>query len=78
MKKEEVRKEFFKLRIKHHSYKQCRKILLAQFSYEISIRTLKRWSKKLNGNEWDLKDKSKDRRQFIIKLILKLKKMLFQ
>ncbi len=59
MKKEEIRKEFFKLRIKQHSYEQCRKIILAQFNYELSIRTLKRWSKRLNETEWDLKDKSK-------------------
>lgn len=59
MKKEDIRKEFFKLRIQNHSYNQCRKILLAQFDYEITKRTLKRWSKRLNENEWDLKDKSK-------------------
>jgi len=58
MKKEEVRKEFFKLRIKHHSYNQCRKILLAQFEFEVSKRTLQRWTKLLNETEWNLKDKS--------------------
>ena len=58
MKKEEVRKEFFKLRIKHHSYNQCRKILLAQFGFEVSKRTLQRWTKLLNETEWNLKDKS--------------------
>jgi hypothetical protein len=46
MKKEEIRKEFFKLRIKGHSYSQCRKILLASFGYDVNIRTLKRWTKK--------------------------------
>ncbi|MDD5191700.1 MAG: DDE-type integrase/transposase/recombinase [Candidatus Nanoarchaeia archaeon] len=59
MKKEEIRKEFFKLRVRHHSYNQCRKILLAQFGYEISKRTLQRWNKRLNETEWDLRDKSK-------------------
>ena len=59
MKKEDIRKEFFKLRIKHHSYKQCRKIIKAQFDYETSTRTLKRWNKRLNETEWDLEDKSK-------------------
>jgi len=58
MKKEEIRKEFFKLRIKHHSYSQCKKILLAQFGIEISKRTLQRWTKRLNETEWNLKDKS--------------------
>ena len=59
MKKEEIRKEFFKLRIKHHSYSQCKKILFAQFDYEVSSRTLQRWSERLNKTEWDLCDKSK-------------------
>ena len=57
MKKEEIRKEFFKLKIKNHSYSQCRKIFFAQFAFEISKRTLQRWNKKLNETEWDLKDK---------------------
>jgi len=48
MKKEEIRKEFFKLRIKGHSYAQCKKILQAQFSYEITARTLQRWTERLN------------------------------
>jgi len=58
MKKEKIRKEFFKLRIRHHSYNQCRKILLAQFGYETSKRTLQRWNKRLNETDWNLCDKS--------------------
>jgi transposase InsO family protein len=58
MKKEEIRKEFFKLRIKGHSYNQCRKILLAQLGYETTSRTLQRWSERLNKTEWNLEDKS--------------------
>ena len=58
MKKEEIRKEFFKLKIKRHTNNQCRKILLAQFGYEVNIRTLRRWTNRLNKTEWDLKDKS--------------------
>jgi len=58
MKKEEIRKEFFKLRIKHHSYNQCRKILKAKYDYGAAKRTLQRWTKRLNETEWDLKDKS--------------------
>ena len=58
MKKEEIRKEFFKLRIKGHSYSQCRKIILAQFGYAVTSRTLQRWNEKLNKTEWDLKDRS--------------------
>ena len=59
MKKEDIRKEFFKLRVKGHSYSQCRKILFTQFSYEVSTRTLQRWNERLNKTEWDLSDKSK-------------------
>jgi transposase InsO family protein len=59
MKKEEIRKEYFKLRIKKHTNNQCRKILGAKFGYEMNIRTLRRWTKRLNETEWNLKDKSK-------------------
>ena len=59
MKKEEIRKEFFKLKNKGHSYSQCVKILRVQFNYEISSRTLQRWNERLMKNDWDLTDKSK-------------------
>jgi transposase InsO family protein len=59
MKKEEIRKEFFKLRIKHHSYNQCRKILKAKYECEATVRTLRRWTKRLNETDWDLRDKSR-------------------
>lgn len=59
MKKEEIRKEFFKLRIKGHSYNQCRKILLTKYEFEVHNRTLQRWDERLRKTEWDLKDKSK-------------------
>lgn len=59
MKKEEIRREFFKLLIKGHSLNQCRKILLAQFGFETSKRTLQRWNKRINSEEWDLTDKSR-------------------
>ena len=58
MEKEQIRKEFFKLRIKHHSYNQCRKILKAKFGYGVTLRTLYRWNKKLNETDWDLRDSS--------------------
>ena len=59
MKKEEIRREFFKLKIKGHTNNQCRKIILAQFGYEVCKRTLQRWNYKLNKGNWDLCDKSK-------------------
>jgi transposase InsO family protein len=59
MKKEEIRKEYFKLRIKGHSQNQCRKIMFSKFQFEVNKRTLQRWTKLLNETDWDLKDKSK-------------------
>lgn len=59
MKKELIRKEYFKLRIKGHTNNQCRKILFAKFNYEVNIRTLRRWTSKLNNSNWNLSDKSK-------------------
>jgi hypothetical protein len=59
MKKEQIRKEFFTLLNKGNSLNQCRKILLAQFGYETSERTLQRWNKRLKVGNWDLQDSSK-------------------
>ncbi|MBU4502246.1 MAG: DDE-type integrase/transposase/recombinase [Nanoarchaeota archaeon] len=60
MKKEIIRKEFFKLKLKGHSYSQCRKILFVKYGYETHTRTLQRWMNKLdNINNWDLKDESR-------------------
>jgi len=60
MKKEELRKVFFKLKLKGHSYNQCRKILKVKYNYEVHNRTLQRWMYKLDHNEkWNLKDYSK-------------------
>ena len=60
MKKELIRKEFFKLKLKGHSYSQCSKILYAKYIYEVSPRTLQRWMNKLdNINNWNLKDNSR-------------------
>jgi len=60
MKKELIRKEFFKLKLKGHSYNQCRIILNAKYNYCVHNRTLQRWIYNLENNDkWDLKDKSK-------------------
>jgi hypothetical protein len=59
MKKEEIRKEFFKLKNKGHTNNQCRKIILAQFGYEVTVRTFRRWTGRLYQTDWDLCDKSK-------------------
>jgi len=59
MDKTQIRKEFFKLKFKGHSYFQCRKILLAQFGYETTARTLQRWEQRLRKENWNLLDKSR-------------------
>ena len=59
MEKEEIRKEFFKLKIKGFSYFQCKKILKGRFNYDVTIRTLQRWNKRLNEGNWDLRDISR-------------------
>ena len=59
MKKEKIRIEYFKLSNKGHTNNQCRKILKARFDFDVGIRTLRRWTKRLNETEWDLRDKSK-------------------
>jgi len=59
MKKYEIRKEFFILNNKGHSYSQCRIILKARFGYDVTVRTLKRWVKRLDTGTWDLCDKSR-------------------
>ena len=60
MKKEEIRREFFKLKLKGHSYSQCRKILITKYNLEVHTRTLQRWMSKLDHEkDWDLKDRSR-------------------
>ena len=74
MKKEEIRKEYFKLRIKGHSQNQCRKIIFSKFEFEVSKRTLQRWTKLLNETEWDLKDKSRKPNKIYYKINSKIEK----
>ena len=78
MKKEEVRKEYFKLRIKRFTLKKCKNILLSQFGYEVSKRTLQRWNKRLNETEWDLKDNSKKPRTIHTKLTLEIEEKIIK
>jgi transposase InsO family protein len=74
MKKEEIRKEFFKLRNKGFSYSQCRRILKGRCKCEVSIWTLKRWSTRLNKGNWDLMDNSRRPYTIHYKIDEKLKK----
>ena len=72
MEKEEVRKEFFKLKNKGHTNNQCKKIIFAQFGYEVTVRTLRRWTNRLNKTEWDLRDKSRRPNKIYSKINLAL------
>ena len=59
MKKEIIRREFFKLRLKQKSYSKCKIALKDTYDYSVSIRTLKRWQQRLEKGDWNLKDDSK-------------------
>lgn len=58
MKKYDVRREFFKLKIEGHSYAVCRRLLKAKYDYDVTVRTLKRWIQRLDSGAWDLLDQS--------------------
>jgi len=72
MKKEEIRREYFKLRIKGHTNNQCRIILKAKYDYAITRRTLRRWTKRLEESDWDLRDASKRPKTIYIKITSKI------
>lgn len=78
MKKEALRKEFFKLRIKHHSYNQCRRILKAKFGYDVTTRTLQRWDERLRKTSWDLKDKSRKPKTIYHKITPEMEKKVLE
>ena len=78
MKKEEIRKEYFKLRIKGHSNNQCRKILLAQLGYDVNVRTLRRWTSRLNNSEWNLNDYSTKPKTIHSKITPELEKQIIE
>lgn len=60
MKKELIRKEFLKLRIKQYSYLRCKTQLKETHGYSVNIRTLKRWQKRFSEDEsWNLIDDSR-------------------
>jgi transposase InsO family protein len=78
MKKEEIRKEYFKLKIKGHTNNQCRKILKAKYDYEVGIRTLRRWTERLNNTNWNLRDKSRRPKTIYTKITLKIEKKVLE
>ena len=48
--------------------------LFSKFEFEVSKRTLQRWTKNLMGNEWDLKDKSRRPKKINYKITPELEK----
>jgi len=77
--KELIRKEFFKLKLKGHSYNQCKIILKAKYNYRVTTRTLKRWIKRLdNCNNWDLRDKSRKPNKIHYKLTSEIEKKIIE
>lgn len=74
VKKHEIRREFFKLKNKGLSYAQCRSILKAKHGYEVTTRTLKRWIKRLDNDEWDLLDKSRKPKTIHYKITSEIEK----
>jgi len=56
MKKEIVRKEAIKEKIKGKSYKEVVEFLKQRFEIAITKRTLINWMKRFNQTEWDFKD----------------------
>jgi transposase InsO family protein len=59
MKKEDLRREFLKLKNSGFSYAKCRSILYSRFDFDVNVRTLKRWVKRLDIGNWDLRDTSR-------------------
>src|SRR3989338_10554471 len=60
MKKEIIRKEFLKLRIKQYSYSKCKTQIKELYEFNVSIRTLKRWQKRFSKDDsWNFIDGSR-------------------
>lgn len=43
MRKDILRREFLKLKLKGYSYSYCKRIIAEEYEVSYSIRTLKRW-----------------------------------
>src|SRR3989344_6571809 len=73
MKKEIIRKEFLKLRIKQYSYSKCKTQLKEAYGFNVSIRTLKRWQKRFSKDDWNLIDDSRKPKKIYYKITEKSK-----
>lgn len=77
MKKEDLRREFIKLRVKQFSYSKCKSILEKNFDFRVSKRTLKRWQKRFDKeSKWDFCDKSQRPNHIYYKVTLEAEKQI--
>ena len=75
MKKEIIRKEFLKLRIKQSSYAKCKTQLKELYDFNVSIRTLKRWQKRFSKDDsWNLIDDSRRPKEIYYRITEQSKK----
>ena len=58
MKKEIARREFLKLKVHGYSHEECKIILEKLYGFLAAARTLKRWWKRFNLGDWNLRDSS--------------------
>ena len=58
MKKEIIRREAIKYKLKGNTYKQVIDFLKERFDYSVTKMTLIRWMKRVQETEWDLRDTS--------------------
>ena len=58
MKKEIIRREAIKYKLKGNTYKQVIDFLKERFDYSVTKMTLIRWMKRVQETEWDFKDTS--------------------
>src|SRR3989344_9091694 len=69
MKKEIIRREFLKLRMKQHSYLKCKTQLKELYEFNVNIRTLKRWQRRFSKDDsWNLIDESRKPKKIYYKI----------
>ena len=56
MRKDAIRREVLKARLMGYAYKGRRHILVEGYAFQTSIVTLKRWWKRFNQGDWNLRD----------------------
>ncbi len=67
MKKYAIRKEFLKLRISGKNNKECKQIIKERYGKQYDKRTLRRWWKRFNEEDWNLNDISQKPKKLQVK-----------